>query len=126
MTISLLLASLSMQAMPSPDLPRWRVVGRNSAGEYSIDPNNLRWRGRRVTVYVRLRMNATAERPASTGVMRYVYDCAANTVRSELTDLYDEDGNFVRTAPRANPEDVPISEDSPNSETRDYLCTPGT
>ena len=124
MTVTVLLATMAMQLMPVPSSPRWRPVGRSPQGEFSIDPNSVVRQGNRVRVFVRLRIaNPQAGVPAL-GVMRYVYDCRANTIRSEAADIYDVRGRFVGTiqTPANQLRDVPIAAASPNAQVRAYLC----
>ena len=61
------------------------------------------------------------------GVMRYLYDCRANTVRSEASDIYDTRGHFLGTLQsRADQlRDVPIGPTSPNAQVRNHLCVAG-
>jgi hypothetical protein len=121
------LLAMAMQLLPAPSLPRWRVVGRNAQAEYAIDPQSVQRGGTRVRAIVRLRFIHPQPGAPAFGVMRYLYDCRANTFRSEASDIYDERGRFVGTlqAPAGQLRDVPIGPTSPNARLRAYLCTPG-
>jgi hypothetical protein len=78
-------------------------------------------------VAVRLRFRHPQAGAPALGVMRYVYDCRANTIRSEASDIYDARGRFVGTlqTPAARLRDVPIGATSPNAQVRNYLCARG-
>ncbi len=116
--------AMAMQLMPAPGLPRWRVIGRNPQAEYAIDPNSVLQQGSRVRVFVRLRFTNPPRGAPASGVMRYVYDCRANTIRSEASDIYDARGRFVGTiqTPAHQLRDVPIAAASPNAQVLRHLC----
>ena len=119
--------ALAMQLLPAPGLPRWQVVGRNAQAEYAVDPQSIQRQGARVRVAVRLRFVAPQPGAPAFGVMRYLYDCRANTIRSESSDIYDSRGRFVGTlqTPANQLRDVPIGPVSPNAQVRNHLCRPG-
>jgi len=121
------LLAMAFQLLPAPALPRWRVVGRNLQAEYAVDPQSIQRQGMRVRAAVRLRFSHPQPGAPALGVMRYLYDCRANTIRSEASDIYDARGRFVGTLQsRADQlRDVPIGPTSPNAQVRNYLCTPG-
>lgn len=121
------LLAIALQLLPAPNLPRWQVVGRNAQAEYAIDPQSLQRQGTRVRVAVRLRFSRPQPGAPAMGVMRYLYDCRANTIRSEASDIYDTTGRFVGTlqTPVAQLRDVPIGPTSPNAQVRNRLCRPG-
>jgi len=123
MTSGVLLA-MAMQLLPAPGLPRWRAVARNAQADYAIDPQSVQRQGSRVRVAVRMRFARPQRGAPGLGVTRYVYDCRANTIRSEASDIYDARGRFVGTlqtpAPRLR--DVPIGPTSPNAQIRNHLC----
>ena len=118
------LLAMAMQLLPAPALPRWQVVGRNAQAEYAIDPQSVQRQGTRVRVAVRLRFLRPQAGAPALGVMRYVYDCRANTIRSEASDIYDARGRFVGTlqTPANQLRDVPIGPTSPNAQVRNRLC----
>ncbi len=122
----MILFALAMQLLPAPALPRWQVVGRNAQAEYAIDPQSVQRQGTRVRVAVRLRFPNPAPGAPAMGVMRYLYDCRANTIRSEASDIYDARGHFVGTlqTPVQQLRDVPIGPTSPNAQVRNHLCRP--
>ena len=126
MTTGVLMA-MAMQLLPLPTLPRWQVVGRNAQAEYAIDPQSVQRLGTRVRAVVRLRFLRPAAGAPSMGVMRYLYDCRANTVRSEASDIYDTRGRFLGTqqTPPHQQRDVPIGPVSPNAQVRNRLCAGG-
>ena len=121
------LLALAMQLMPAPTLPRWQAVGRNAQTEYAIDPQSVQRQGTRVRVAVRFRFNRPPAGAPAMGVTRYVYDCRANTIRSEASDIYDARGRFVGTLQTPVPQlrDVPIGPASPNAQVRNHLCARG-
>ena len=121
--MSVLLA-MAMQLLPAPTLPRWQVVGRNAQAEYAIDPQSMQRQGTRIRVAVRLRFLQPQAGAPAMGVMRYVYDCRANTIRSEASDIYDARGRFIGTlqTPANRLRDVPIGPTSPNAQVRNRLC----
>ena len=121
------LLAMAFQLLPAPALPRWRVVGRNLQAEYAVDPQSIQRQGTRVRAAVRLRFSHPQPGAPALGVMRYLYDCRANTIRSEASDIYDARGRFVGTLQsRADQlRDVPIGPTSPNAQVRNYLCAPG-
>lgn len=118
--------AVAMQLMPAPALPRWRVLGRNAQGEIAIDPGSIQRQGSRVRVFARLRPRV-AQGGMALGVTRYVYDCRANTVRSEASDFYNPRGGFVGTlqARRDELRDVRIVPGSLNAIALRHLCSPG-
>ena len=118
---------MALQLLPAPTLPRWQVVGRNPQAEYAIDPQSVQRQGTRVRVAVRLRFARPQPGAPAFGVMRYLYDCRANTVRSEASDIYDGRGRFIGTLQTPAPQlrDVPIGPTSPNAQVRLRLCRPG-
>lgn len=121
------LLALALQLLPGPAMPRWQVVGRNAQVEYAIDPQSLQREGMRVRVAVRLRFLQPPAGAPALGVMRYLYDCRASTIRSEASDIYDARGRFVGTLqPRADQiRDVPIGPTSPNAQVRNFVCARG-
>ena len=121
------LLAIAMQLLPAPGLPRWQVVGRNAQSEYAIDPQSVQRLGTRVRVAVRLRFLRPQPGAPALGVMRYLYDCRANTIRSEASDIYDARGRFVGTLQTPAPQlrDVPIGPTSPNAQVRNHLCARG-
>jgi hypothetical protein len=121
------LLAMAMQLLPAPGLPRWQVVGRNAQSEYAIDPQSVQRQGTRVRVAVRLRFLHPQPGAPALGVMRYLYDCRANTIRSEASDIYDARGRFVGTlqTPVQQLRDVPIGPTSPNAQVRNHLCAGG-
>jgi hypothetical protein len=121
------LLALAFQLLPSPTLPRWRVIGRNPQAEFAVDPQSILREGMRVRAFVRLRFSHPQPGAPALGVMRYLYDCRANTIRSEASDIYDARGRFVGTLQsRADQlRDVPIGPTSPNAQVRAFLCAPG-
>ena len=124
--MSVLLA-MALQLLAAPGLPRWQVVGRNAQVDYAIDPQSVQRQGTRVRVAVRQRYrNPPAGAPAA-GVTRRLYDCRANTARSEAADLYDGRGRFLGTLQsRADQlRDEPIGRGSPNAQILSYLCARG-
>ena len=125
MTPALLL--LAFQLMPAPTLPRWHVVGRNAQTEYAVDRQSIQRQGNRVRAAVRLRFSHPQPGAPAMGVTRYLYDCRANTVRSEASDIYDGRGRFIGTLQTPAPQlrDVPIGPTSPNAQLRNHLCRPG-
>jgi hypothetical protein len=127
MTTGALLA-MAMQLLPAPTLPRWQVVGRNAQAEYAVDPQSVQRQGARVRAVVRLRFSRPPPGAPAFGVMRYLYDCRANTFRSEASDIYDGRGRFIGTlqTPAQQLRDVPIGPTSPNARLRDRLCRAGS
>jgi hypothetical protein len=121
------LLAMAMQLLPAPGLPRWQVVGHNAQAEYAVDPQSVQRQGTRVRVIVRLRFSHPPAGAPALGVMRYLYDCRANTIRSEASDIYDARGRFVGTlqTPAAQLRDVPIGPVSPNAQVRNYVCARG-
>ncbi len=122
-----LLLAIAFQLLPAPGLPRWHVVGRNAQAEYAVDPQSVVREGTRVRAFVRLRFTRPQPGAPATGVMRYLYDCRASTIRSEASDIYDARGRFLGTLQsRADQlRDVPIGPTSPNARVRDWLCARG-
>ncbi|HTU11989.1 MAG TPA: surface-adhesin E family protein [Allosphingosinicella sp.] len=118
---------IAMQLLPAPTLPRWRVVGRNAQAEYAVDPQSVQRQGTRVRAAVRLRFLRPPAGAPALGVMRYVYDCRRNTIRSEASDIYNAQGRFVGTiqTPAHELRDVPIGPTSPNAQVRNHLCAGG-
>lgn len=122
-----LLLAMAMQLLPAPTLPRWQVIGRNPQVETAIDPQSVQRQGTRVRAAVRLRFLRPPAGAPAYGVMRYLYDCRANTIRSEASDIYDGRGRFVGTqqTPAHRLRDVPIGPASPNALIRNQLCGRG-
>lgn len=120
------LLAMALQLLPAPTLPRWQVVGHNAQAEYAIDPGSIQREGSRVRVAVRLRFVRPQPGAPAMGVMRYLYDCRARTVRSEASDIYDARGHFVGTLQTPVPQlrDVPIGPTSPNAALSRFLCRP--
>ena len=121
------LLAMAMQLLPAPGLPRWQVVGRNAQAEFAVDPQSVQRQGNRVRAAVRLRFSRPQSGAPAMGVMRYLYDCRANTIRSEASDIYDMRGRFIGTlqTPAQQLRDVPIGPTSPNARLRSHLCRPG-
>lgn len=121
-----LLLALAFQLLPAPGLPRWQVVGHNAQVEFAIDPQSIQREGTSVRVAVRLHYSRPAPGAPALGIVRYLYDCRASTVRNEATDFYDARGRFVGTLQtRADQiRDVPIGPASPNAQVRTRLCAP--
>jgi hypothetical protein len=121
------LLAMAFQLLPAPTLPRWHVIGRNPQAEVAVDPQSIVRAGARVRAVVRLRFGHPQPGAPAMGVMRYLYDCRANTVRSEASDIYDTRGRFAGTLQsRADQlRDVPIGPASPNAQVRAFLCAPG-
>jgi hypothetical protein len=123
--MSAALFAMAMQLMPAPGLPRWRVVINDAVGEYAVDPQSVVRQGARVRAAVRMRPRRSAQGGVF-GVVRYVYDCRANTVRSEASDFYNGQGRFVGTL-QSRPDELrdrPIGPGSPNARLRAFLCAP--
>ena len=118
------LLAMAMQLLPAPGLPRWQVVVRNAQAEYAVDPQSVQRQGMRVRVAVRLRFVRPQPGAPAVGVMRYLYDCRARTIRSEASDIYDARGRFVGTlqTPAYQLRDVPIGPASPNAQVRNHIC----
>lgn len=118
---------MALQLLSAPNLPRWQVVSRNAQAEYAVDPQSVQRQGTRVRAAVRLRFLRPPPGAPAVGVMRYLYDCRANTIRSEASDMYDARGRFIGTlqTPASQLRDVPIGPASPNARIRNHLCAPG-
>ena len=116
--------AIALQLLPAPGVPRWRVVARNALAEYAVDPQSVQRQGTRVRVAVRVRFLRPQPGAPALGVTRYLYDCRANTIRSEAADIYDARGRFVGTlqTPVGQLRDVPIGPTSPNAQVRNQLC----
>ena len=122
-----LLLALAMQLLPAPTLPRWQVVVRNPQADFAIDPASIQRQGTRVRAAVRQRYRNPPPGAPAAGVTRRLYDCRANTARSEAADLYDARGRFLGTLQsRADQlRDEPIRPGSPNAQLRNSLCARG-
>ena len=121
------LLAIAFQLLTAPTVPRWRVIGHNAQAEIAVDPQSVVREGVRVRAFVRLRFSHPQPGAPAVGVMRYLYDCRANTVRSEATDIYNAQARFVGTL-QARPDqlrDVPIGPTSPNAQVRAFLCGAG-
>ena len=118
------LLAMAMQLLPAPGLPRWRSVHRTAQADYAIDPRSVQRQGHRVRVAVRMRFLRPRPGAPALGVTRYVYDCRANTIRSEASDIYDGRARFVGTlqTPANQLRDVAIGPASPNAMVRNHLC----
>lgn len=93
MPISLLLAAMALQTLPSPGLDRWQDVAADGQNRLAVDPQSISRTGARATLIVRARLQQDGA--AILGVMRYSYDCEANTVSREGGDIYGADGRFL-------------------------------
>lgn len=126
MTGGVLLA-LAFQLLPAPGLPRWQMVTGNARADVAIDPQSVQRQGDRVRAAIRQRYRQPPPGAPAAGVTRRLYDCRANTVRSEAADLYDARGRFLGTLQsRADQlRDEPIGPTSPNAQVRNYLCARG-
>ncbi len=124
MMTTILLAALALQTMPAPTLDRWQRVGGDERGAFAVDPESIRRSGDEVTALVRIEVTRgarTGERVV--GVLRYVYDCRADTYRMEAGDLYNATGAFIGSAPiPENAPAVPVPPETPNASVRDHLC----
>ena len=120
------LLALALQLLPAPTLPRWQVVVRSPQADFAIDPATIQRQGTRVRAAVRQRYRNPPPGAPTAGVTRRLYDCRANTARSEAADLYDARGHFLGTLQsRADQlRDEPIRPGSPNARLRTWLCTP--
>jgi hypothetical protein len=122
-----ILLALALQLLPAPTLPRWQVVVQGPAADFAIDPQSVQRQGMRVRAAVRQRYRRPPRGAPAAGVTRRLYDCRANTVRSEAADLYDARGRFLGTL-QSRPDqlrDEPIGAGSPNARLRAFLCAPG-
>lgn len=118
---------MALQLLPAPALPRWRVVVRSGQAEFAVDPQSLQRQGTRVRAAVRQTYRRPPPGAPAAGVTRRLYDCRANTVRSEAADFYDARGRFIGTL-QSRPDqlrDEPIGPGSPNAQLRNFLCAPG-
>jgi hypothetical protein len=122
-----LLLALAFQLLPAPGLPRWHMVVRNAQADFAVDPVSVQRQGNRVRAAVRQRYRQPPPGAPAAGVTRRLYDCRANTVRSEAADLYDARGRFLGTLQsRADQlRDEPIGPGSPNAQLRNFLCARG-
>ncbi len=119
--------AMALQLLPAPTLPRWHMVMRSAQADFAVDPASLQRQGTRVRAAVRQRYRNPPPGAPAAGVTRRLYDCRANTVRSEAADLYDARGRFLGTLQsRADQlRDEPIGPGSPNAQLRAWLCTQG-
>lgn len=119
-----LLLALAMQLLPAPTVPRWQMVVRSPQADFAIDPATIQRQGTRVRAAVRQRYRNPPPGAPAAGVTRRLYECRANTVRSEAADLYDARGRFLGTLQsRADQlRDEPIRPGSPNAQLRNALC----
>ena len=121
------LLALALQLLPAPTLPRWQILVRTPQADFAIDPQSIQRQGTRVRASVRQRYTRPPPGAPAIGVTRRVYDCRANTARSEAADLYDARGRFLGTL-QSRPDqltDEPIGAGSPNAQVRAWLCRPG-
>ena len=124
MTITLFLAALALQSLPAPTLPRWQTIGGGETGSYAVDPESISRSGDEVSALVRIDVTRGERTGARVGgVLRYVYDCRADTLRVEAGDLYDATGRFLGAAPltsalRTARPVPPGSRDLPNERRR--------
>ena len=121
------LLAVAMQLLPAPALQRWRVVTRNVQAEYAVDAQGAQRQGTRVRVAVRVRFLRQQPGAPALAVTRYLYDCRANTIRSEAADFYDARGRFVGTlqTPAQQLRDLPIGRTSPTAQVRNPVCARG-
>ena len=121
------LLAMAFQLLPAPTLPRWQVVVRSAQADFAVDPQSVQRQGSRVRAAIRQRYRQPPPGAPAAGVTRRLYDCRANTVRSEAADLYDGRGRFLGTLQsRADQlRDAPIGAGSPNARLRTLLCAPG-
>lgn len=128
MLLGLLFATIvspPMQDTPLPTLARWERVGGDERGEFSIDPQTMTRTGDRVRVYIRLHLQADDEGPEIIGVMRYVFDCKARTVRQEENSIYEADRKTVRSVrvvPVSEQKDQPFDPETPYDAIATRVC----
>lgn len=121
------LLAMALQLLPAPTLPRWQIVARSPQADFAVDPATVQRQGMRVRAAIRQRYRNPPPGAPAAGVTRRLYDCRANTVRSEAADLYDARGRFLGTL-QTRPDqlrDERIGAGSPNALLRTWLCAPG-
>jgi hypothetical protein len=121
MPITFLLAALALQSMPAPGMARWTPVAAEGVAGVAVDPRSISRAGNRATLIIRTRIEDL--NGMVTAVMRYRYDCAANTVTREAGEMYDPAGAFLGAA-GAGAASQPIPAASLQATLRDMACGP--
>lgn len=121
---AMIAAPVLQEAIPSPMLPRWKVVISSADGEHAYDPQTLKRSGDKVEVFVRVRM-PTEDGGTLLGVLKYRYDCKAWTARRLNGTLFELDGKQrgeTRELSESEQQERPIATDSPNDDVAKLIC----
>ena len=121
MPITFLLAALALQSMPAPGLARWAPVEAEGVEDVAVDPRSVSRSGNSASLIIRTRIQDL--NGIVTAIMRYRYDCAANTVIREAGEMYDPAGNFLGAA-GAGDANQPIPPASLQAVLRGVACGP--
>jgi hypothetical protein len=123
MPISLLLAAMAVQTLPAPGPDRWQDFAAEGQNRLAVDPQSISRAGTHATLIIRASLQT--EGAPVLGVMRYSYDCEANTVTRETGDIYGADGAFLGSV-GAGDHNQAIPPNSLQSRLRALACaTPG-
>jgi len=114
-----MLLAIALQQLSSPQLARWQDLGGQDGQHFAVDPQSVIRAGTRMSVNIRFRTQ-DEEGPVET-VVRYSYDCSANTVTRETADAYDGAGRFVGTITTPQPSRA-IPALSIHATVRDAFC----
>ena len=131
MTIALL-AALALQgaaattpALPAPGQSGWLRIGGDSSGEFAVWPPSISRTGNEVTADIRIDVTRGERTGAHVlGVVRYVYNCPRDTMRTEAAEIYSGDGERLGETPISAERraDRPVPPGTPSASVRDYLC----
>jgi len=124
MIAAALAAALAAQAPTPPDDPSWEVVGRDSHGEYAIDPASVARSGGRVRVLIRARSFDRGPPGTRLVVLLYSYDCRASTVRAEASYFYTDDGrpDGQFETPPGEAREMAVAPNTPNALVVARVC----
>lgn len=119
MPTTFLFAALLLQSLASPTLPRWEAITTVNEETVAVDPRSIGRSGNRATLTMRTRVQDP--NGLIFAVMRYSYDCAANTVTREAAEMFDLNGRFLGAAGAGDP-NQPITAASLHATLRDRAC----
>ena len=125
MAMTILLAALAAQALPTPRaVAAWETLPDDAAGHYFLDPASISRDGDIARALVRGVANQVQASGRKTMMMRFRIDCRARAIGIEAADGYDAAGRLLGSQ-RIPPEQVasaPIGDRASLAALADRAC----